>query len=191
MRNLFISDNYPQTEPAELLVGSRWAWVRPDITSVYPVTEYTLKYAFSDLEKGTNFEVLAAKIDGAHVVEVAAADTQNRNQGEHKWTAIIVRDSDGEEVSVDEGLTALTLSTSETGSHVYRTLMAIRATIEKKASKDQLSYTINGRSLQRYTFDELSRLETQYTRRYKAEKDALDRKNGRKGKHRVLTRLGA
>ena len=191
MNNLFNSENYPTTEPAELVSGARWAWTRPDITSVYPTDTYTLKYKLANQDGTRSIEFTAAKVSSAHVVEIPTATSAAYISGDYLWKALIVRDSDSEEVLIDEGYLVLKPQSGNVGSHVYKTLMAIRATIEGKASKDQLTYSINGRSLTRYSFNELNKLEAEYSRRFKREQDAIDQKNGRIGKNKVLTKLGA
>lgn len=192
MNNLFDTDNYPDAEPTELVIGSRWAWKRSDITDAYPTSLYTLKYVFADQERLSNkIEITASKISNAHVVEVPIATTGTYYSGDYFWKAIVIRDSDSEEVAVSEGHATLKTQSGDIASHTYKVLLAIRAVIEKKASKDQMSYSINGRSLARYTFEDLTKLEQHYTRRWNNEKSAVDRKNGRAGKHRVLTKMGA
>lgn len=191
MNNLFDSTNYPDTEPRELVIGSRWAWKRPDITSVYATSAYTLKYVFADQDGSQDITITASKVDSAHVVELASTVTATYKPSDFKWKAIIVRDSDSEEIVLDEGFATVVKQKGNVSSHVYKVLMAIRAMLEEKATKDQMSYTINGRTLQRYTFDQLMKLEAQYARRYKKEQDAINLKNGRSTKSRVLTKLGA
>lgn len=191
MNNLFDSDNYPNEEPSDFVVGARWAWKRSEITEAYPTASYTLKYVFAHQSQVGSFTITASKVSSAHVVEVPIATTTTYKAGDYLWKAVIVRDSDSEEVVVDEGYAELKRQSGEVSSHVYTTLKNIRATIEGKASKDQLSYTINGRSLTRYSFEELMKLEKEYLARWNREKAALDRKAGRESKHQVLVKMGA
>lgn len=190
MKNLFDSENYPSQEPKKLINGARWAWKRSDVADVYPTDTYTLKYSISSQGDVKDYTITASKVDGDHVVEVSSSET-NYNPGDYLWKAIIVRDSDSEEVVIDEGIFEVKSQNGEVSSHVYRTLKAIQATIEGKASSDQLSYSINGRSLNRYTYDELIKLEKRYLSRWAKEKSDLERENGRKANNRVRVRLNA
>lgn len=192
MNNLFDSDNYPDSEPDSLVLGSRWAWKRSDITEAYPTATYTLKYVLAiQADTGEHFTITASKVSAAHVVEVPIASTTNKAIGEYFWQSVVIRDSDSEELVVDSGFIEIKAQTGEVRSHVYKTLMAIRATIEGKAGTDQLSYSINGRSLSRYPIVDLIDFEKRYAQLWKQEKQKLDRENGRAGRHKVLTKMGA
>lgn len=192
MNNLFDSDNYPDQEPKTLVLGARWAWTRSDITEAYPPASYTLKYRFI-LQSGTDYDftITASKTASAHVVEVAIATTAGHVAGDYIWQAVAVRDSDSEEVVVEEGLAEIKAKTGDIRTHTLKTLQAIRATIEGKASKDQMSVAVNGYSLSKYSFLELQQLERDYSIRWENEKRDLNRKNGRAGRAKVLTKLGA
>lgn len=195
MDNLFDSDNYPNREPDELPVGGRWAWKRPDITKAYPTATYTLKYRFSILTStGTVTEISASKVSAEHVVEISQTTTEAYTAGDYFWQAVVVRDSDNEEVVVDSGYWVLAPnldSAVDTRSHTYKVLVAIRATIEGTATKDQESYSIAGRSLNRRSIPELTQLEREYARRWKNEMDAKRRKSGRTVSNRVLAKMSA
>lgn len=196
MKNLFSTENYPTVEPNELVVGARWAWTRPDITSAYPTTAYTLKYRFNLLSaNGAVKTFTATKTDGAHVVEVASATTADYAKGDYSWQAVVVRDSDNEEVVVDQGysilITKMSGETADSRSHTYITLMAIRATIQGSATREQQSHTIAGRSLSRRSLEELTKLEQEYNRRWNDEVRNQRRKSGRKAGNRVLAKMRA
>lgn len=196
MKNLFDSANYPNQEPDELAIGSRWGWTRSDITSVYPTATYTLKYRFSLLTSaGTLIEITASKTASAHVVDVGTNVTSDHTAGDYSWQAVIVRDSDSEEVVVDTGFVTLLPDVGDcavdTRSHNYKVLTAIRATIEGTATRDQMSYSIAGRSLSRRSMDELLKLKTHYETLWNNEVEAKRRKSGRKVSNRVLVKMSA
>lgn len=190
MINQFESANYPDKEPKTLINGTRWTWTRSDITETYPTASYTLKYCVSHPDEDRDYTITADKVDNAHVVEVSSA-TSNFKPGDVMWKAVIVRDSDSEEVIVDEGFFEVRAQKGTIASHTYKVLSAIRAVLENKATKDQSSYSINGRSINRYSFEELTKLEKQYLARWHKEKNQIDVKNGRKVKNRTLVRLNA
>ena len=191
MNNLFDSDNYPDVEPGELIIGDRWAWTRSDITDTYETASYTLKYRFSlQASPFSTFEIEAGKVSSAHMVEVAQATTAGYAAGDYRWQAVIVRDSDSEEVTVDQGFTELTpdfTGTDDARPWVYRVLVAIRATIEGTATTDQESYSINGRSLSRRSLEELMALESEFSRKWDAEKAKTDAN----ARTRVLVKMSA
>jgi hypothetical protein len=195
MENKFDSDNYPDQEPQELAVGARWAWTRSDITKTYPTASYTLKYKFSLLDSaGTVGTITATKSDSAHVVEVAVSTTESFAAGDYYWQAVIVRDSDSEEVVVDTGYWTLINDLDadvDTRSHNYKVLKAIESCIEGTATKDQQSYAIAGRSLSRRSIEELLMLKNEYRRLWNEEKREKRRKAGRNVNNDVFARFTA
>lgn len=197
MDNLFDSTNYPETEPTTLAVGARWAWKRPDITEAYPTASYTLKYRLIlQTSDKLNIEITASKTGSEHVVEVSQASTALYSAGSYAWQAIIIRDSDAEELVVDRGYVELIADfgdqATDARSWVYRTLQNIRATIEGSATKEQASYSIGGRSLARRSYQELLELEKEFSARWKQEQDKLNREQGRNGSQkRIYIKMGA
>lgn len=194
MKNAFSSENYPNEVPRELSAGSRWAWTRSDITAAYPTATYTLRFRFSQLDSPfSDYTFTAGKVSSSHVLEVSQAET-SLAQGEYKWQAEVVRDSDSEEVIVDAGtvhvLPDLANNPGESSSWVYQVLTKIRATIEGTASKEDSSYSIGGRSLARRSIDELLQLEREFLTRWNNEKAAANRKAGRR-RGRVLAKMSA
>jgi hypothetical protein len=196
MDNQFDSTKYPDAVPAELTAGARWAWTRSDITNAYPTASYTLSFRFRELASPyTQQTITAGKVSSAHVVTVAIADTASAYvAGDYSWQAIITRDSDGEQVQVDQGLVTILPDITGAGtsaSWVYRVLMAVRATIEGTASKEQSAYSIGGRSLSLRSVAELLELEKDFARRWRDEKNAIDRNAGRTSGSRVLVKMSA
>lgn len=196
MLNQFDSTTYPDAVPAELTAGARWAWTRSDITDAYPTASYTLSFRLCELASPyTQQTVTAGKVASAHVVEVPIADTAGAYvAGDYSWQAIVTRDSDGEQVQVDQGLVTILpdLATdAATSSWVYKTLQAIRATLQGTASKEEASYSIGGRSLSRRSIPELMDLEREFAKRWRDERNAIDRKAGRVSGSRVLVKMSA
>jgi hypothetical protein len=196
MNNLFDTANYPDAEPEELTAGDRWAWTRSDITDAYATTLYTLKYRLSPMDASrAEWTIEASKVSSAHVVELSQATTEAYPSTYCSWRAIVVRDSDEEEVTVDQGHVeihpALGATAGTQQSWVYQTLAAIRAVLKETASKEQSEYSIAGRSLVRRTPGELLELEREFTKRWETEKAGVERKAGRSAGSRVLAKMGA
>jgi hypothetical protein len=190
MNNLFDSENYAEKVPDELTAGALFAWTRPDITAAYPTALYTLSFRFTLLASPyTEETITAGKVSGAHVV--TESDTGSYTAGEYRWFAIVTRDSDSATVQVDEGLVTIRPSSGQDNGHVYRTLMAIRATIEGTASNEQLRVEIGGRVLEYRSPNELMALEKEYSKRWAREKAEINRKAGRQAKSRTLVKMRA
>lgn len=196
MQNIFDSNNYPNSVPDELVAGDRWAWKRSDITGAYPTALYTLNFRLSLLaDPFSDFSIIALKISNEHVVEVSQSNTSGYVPGDYAWSAVIVRDSDSEEVTVDKGYLVINHdfggSPGDARSWTYRVLMAVRATLEGTASREMSSYTIGGKALSARSTTELLELEQEFSRRWRDEKKDIDRKAGRSVSGRVLVGMSA
>lgn len=186
MENLF--DNVPDEEPKTLRIGSFWTWRRPDISAAYSTDLYTLKYRLTNLDDSSTKEITATEDATGYLIEVDNATTATYTAGNYVWVPIIVRDSDSVEVTLDSGDVMIeTSDPSQTFS--YRVLVAIRATLEKTASKEQQQYSIAGRQLIRRSTSELLALEQEFQRRVEKERNSRQRKLGRGGKKRVLVKM--
>jgi len=176
MANLFDRDNYPQQEPETLVVGDRWVWKRPDLVSDYPTDQYALTYEFHcDSGGGGNhkFTITATETTDAYIVEVDSSTTAAYNAHQYKWYAYITRSSDSERVAVDSGITTLVANYADTNAdlrtHAKKVLDAVQAVIENRATIDQSSFSIAGRSLSRMSIDELHSLRDRYEAKYNKE----------------------
>ena len=176
MANLFDSANYPSQEPETLVVGDRWVWQRPDLVTDYPTDQYALTYEFHcDSGGGGNhqFTITATETTLAYVVEVASTVTDNYTAHQYKWYAFITRTSDSERVAVDEGMTTLVANYADTNAdlrtHAKKVLDAVQAVIENRATIDQSSFSIAGRSLSMMSIDELFLVRDRYRAEYNQE----------------------
>jgi hypothetical protein len=169
MANKFDSTNYPTTEPNELQLGDFWAWKRIDLSTDYPTASYTLSYEFNLVDGSTvsNFSLTATESNNEYIIETS--NTISYTSGEYNWVAYITRSSDSARIKLSEGFTEIqenyATTTSSVRSHAKKVLDAIEAVIENRATMDQSSMSIAGRSLSRLTIDEL----LQFRDRYKAE----------------------
>jgi hypothetical protein len=173
MANLFDRANYPTQEPDVLVVGDRWTWKREDLITDYPIDSYALTYEFhEDSGGGGNhkFTVTATETTDAYIVEIPSATTANYSIGDYKWYAFITRSSDSERIAIDEGITTVIVNFANTNadvrSHAKKVLDAIEAVIENRATVDQSSFSIAGRSLSRMSIDELFNLKDRYKSEY-------------------------
>jgi len=169
MANKFDSTNYPTSEPNELQLGDFWAWKRTDLSTDYPTASYALSYEFNLVDGSTaaNFTLTATESNDEYIIEVS--NTTSYTSGEYNWVAYITRSSDSARIKLSEGFTEIqenyATTTSSVRSHAKKVLDAIEAVIENRATMDQSSMSIAGRSLSRLTIDEL----LQFRDRYKAE----------------------
>lgn len=176
MANLFDRNNYPTQEPDTLVIGDRWTWRRPDLVADYPTADYSLTYEFHHDDGGGGahqFTITATETSDDYIVEVASTTTANYNSLQYKWYAFITRTSDSERVAVDDGYTFLVDDYANTNAdqrtHAKKVLDAIEAVLENRASQDQMSYSIAGRSLSRMSIDDLLKFRDRYRAEYNKE----------------------
>ena len=193
MANLFDTANYPGREPFSLVIGDRWTWKKDDFTD-YPSSAYTLKYSFRlDGAGATEIQITASANGTAFKIEVGASTTANYTAGNYQWQSYLTRNSDSERITIDSGYIEVRpnrdLATTDPRSHYKIVLDAVEAVLEKRATKDQEAYSINGRSLTRTSIEELMKLRDTYRGKYVAEINRHRAKKGLGHHGRLLTRF--
>ena len=173
MSNLFDRDNYPTQEPDRLITGDRFAWQRPDLVSDYPLADYTMTYHFSEDSGGGgthHFTLSSTEVDDNYYFEKPSSETDNLKAGDWKWQLYAIRTSDSERITIDYGITKFVLGELDTNedlrTHAKKVLDAIEAVIEGRATIDQSSFSLGGRSLSRMSIDELMTFRDRYHAEY-------------------------
>ena len=196
MANLFDRDSYPTQEPNELVVGDFWSWKRDDLTTDYPTDSYSLSYEFHEDSGGGGshkFTITATEANSTYYIEVPAATSADYDKGDYIWAAYITRTSDSERIQIDEGKTTLLPNLANTNadlrSHAKIVLDAIEAVIQGRATIDQSSMSIAGRSLSRLTIDELMTFRDRYKAEYLKECKAARIKNKQSSGNSIKVRF--
>ena len=195
MANLFDSTNYPNFVPAELKKGDNWNWKNESLGSDYDNSLYTLKYEFNLIDGSTNvnFQITATTDGSDYKVEVPHTTTANYTAGEYNWIANIHRNSGGR-IKVGEGYATIqddyaTTSTS-VRSFAKEMLDAIEAVALNRASMDQSSMSIAGRSLSRMSIDELMSFRDRFRTEYLQEVKEARAKNNKGTGNNIKIRFG-
>ena len=185
MSNAFDRENYPQKEPSTLVLGDYWAWKRDDLADTYPISSYALTYEFhNDVGGGgvNKFTLTAIEANDTYYIEAASSSTTGYAIGDYIWEAYITKTADSNRVMVDSGRTTITQNLADTNadlrSHAKKVLDAIEAVIENRASMDQSSMSIAGRSLSRMSIDELMTFRDRYKAEYLKEIKLARIRNG-------------
>ena len=185
MSNAFDRENYPQKEPSTLVLGDYWAWKRDDLADTYPIGSYALTYEFHNDSGGggvNKFTLTATEANDTYYIEAASSSTTGYAIGDYIWEAYITKASDSNRVMVDSGRTTITQNLADTNadlrSHAKKVLDAIEAVIENRASMDQSSMSIAGRSLSRMSIDELMTFRDRYKAEYLKEIKLARIRNG-------------
>lgn len=145
--------------PPQLVAGDTWRWERS--FSDYPAPTWTVTYYFENA--AGQITAVASASGSQHLVSVPAATTQGYAAGRYRWVA---RASDGTTVETIEGengwidilVNPAAAGNKDHRSWARRTLDAVEATIEGRASNDQLAMSIGSRSISRIPLNELWQL---------------------------------
>lgn len=182
----------PSLEPAQLRAGDTWKWNRS--LADYSAPDWTLKYRFKSPTSG--FEITASAAGSDFSIVVAAATTTGFAAGRYEWTAWV--EQGAEKYTVGGGLLEvlpdLRAGTATTGvdtrSHARKTLDNILAVLENRATLDQMSYTIAGRTLQRMPIGDLLKFKAHYETQVRSEEAADRIRRGLGGGGTIQFRLG-
>lgn len=194
MSNLFDSSNFPTSEPVELQLGDFWAWKRTNLSTDYPTAQYSLSYEFNLNEGSTasNFTLTATEANDEYIISTSS--TTSYTKGTYNWIAYITRSSDSARIKVGEGFTEIQENYATTSasvrSHAKIVLDSIEAVIENRATMDQSSMSIAGRSLSRMSVDELMTFRDRYKAEYMKEVKMARIKNNRGSGNTVKVKFG-
>jgi len=150
------------SEPLSFRAGDLVQWKKS--IADYPASSYSLKYY---LVKSSKQIVITATADGDdYLISIPAATSAAYEAGRYFYQARIEL---GAEVhTVKEGVIEIlpNLATQSTGyewrEHAEQILENIEAVLLNKATADNLSYTVAGRSLSKYSWAELQDMRTHY-----------------------------
>jgi hypothetical protein len=140
----------PENVPSSLVAGDLWQWTRS--LADYPAGTWTLTYYFQN-QSGA-FSKAASASGTTHSVSIAAADTSAYKPGRYKYSArvasglsVFTLEDEGGWLDVEPN--PASAGGADVRSWARRTLDAIEAALEGKASQDQLSMSVGGRSIAR------------------------------------------
>jgi len=195
LSNKFDSANFPTEVPDELQLGDFWSWKKDNLASDYPTADYSLSYEFNLIDGATasNFTLTATESNDEYII--STSDTGSYTKGEYNWVSYITRTSDSARVKIAEGYIEIqdnyATTSASVRSHAKIVLDAVKAVIENRATMDQSSMSIAGRSLSRMSISELYELKDRAQRDYNAEVKKAAIKNGKSSKTTILTKFGS
>ena len=201
MSNLFDSTNYRTLEPTleeyqnPIVAGDYLAWKREDLGSDYPPASYALTYSARLNGTGsTAISITASESGTDYLVEVASSSTASYTVGIYQWAGYITRSSDSERVQIAEGTWEVipnrATSTADPEPYAKTVLDAIEAVIQGRASQDQMSFSIAGRSLSRMSIQDLLLFRNKFKADWLKEKRMQRTRKGLGHNGIIKTRLG-
>ena len=186
MANLFDQQNIPEQEPTVIRAGDILQWKRTDLHEFYPTDQFTLKYTATIYKSSHNdIDIVASTSGTKYIISETSATTRAYVVGEYDWQAYIIRNSDNERVTITTGHWTVIddYDTTSVGirTHAQKMLNYIETFMEAKAKNngDVSSYSIGGRSLSKFSFQELSEIRDYYRREVAQEIKMLRVRGGR------------
>ena len=154
---------------------------------------WTLKYRLAPRATGAEIDITATASGDDYLISVSAATTAGWVAGWYTYTAFVEKAS--ERYTVERGqMQVLPASTTladgtDTRTHARKVLDAIEAVLENRATLDQESYAINGRSLKRMPIADLLKLRQLYRAEVAGEEAAAKLAAGLGTARKVQVRL--
>ena len=194
MANLFDADQAKEGEPTEIVVGDFIQWKRSDLVDDYPLSEYSVEYVARITGGGSNeIKVAATETGGTYLITVDSATSAGFVAGYYHWQLEVTKTSTGDRIVVDRGaFTAVVdLDDNQADPRLFeeKMLAKIESILLGKADADVSSYSIAGRSLTKYSYQELQDLHDQYEAKVNRHKQLERIKLGKTTHHTVKVRF--
>ena len=194
MANLFDADQAREGEPTEIVVGDFIQWKRSDLVDDYPLSEYSVEYVARITGGGSNeIKVAATETGGTYLITVDSATSAGFVAGYYHWQLEVTKTSTGDRIVVDRGaFTAVVdLDDNQADPRLFeeKMLAKIESILLGKADADVSSYSIAGRSLTKYSYQELQDLHDQYEAKVNRHKQLERIKLGKTTHHTVKVRF--
>ena len=173
MANLFDVANAPTTEPERFSIGDFVQWKREDIVGDYPVATHSATW-IARLASGTSTEITvnATEASTYYLFTIASADSASFSEGHYHWQLEITETSSGNRIIIDTGTLDINYDLDinvDPRSHAQIMIDKIESILQGKADADVASYSINGRSLTKMSFDDLINARDFYRKEYAKE----------------------
>ena len=194
MANLFDPAQSPTTEPEKIVVGDFIQWRRTDLSDDYPNTLYTANYVARISQGGSSEIQLPSTVYGEDYLFTVDSETSTDfNVGYYHWQLEIIRISDGNRIVIERGsftaIADLDVNGADPRSHAEIMVDKIQTILEGKADSDVSSYSINGRSLTKFSPSELLEWRDYYKKEFAKEKRAEMVALGKKTNSTILMRF--
>jgi hypothetical protein len=190
MANLFNTDNAPTTEPQRFSIGDFVQWKREDIVGDYPVATHSAEWV-ARLAHGSSSEIKVAATEAStyYLFTINSTDSASFDQGHYHWQLEITETSTSNRIIIDTGTLDIHYDLDDNvdpRSHAQIMIDKIESILQGKADADVASYSINGRSLTKMSFEDLISARDFYRKEYAKE---LQKERAAQGDHTGATVL--
>ena len=195
MANRFDIDEAPDGQaPETIIIGDYLLWKRTDLVDDYPLATHSMEYVARITGGGsTEIKVAAQELNGTYVFEVDSATSAGYTAGFYHWQLEVTKTSTGDRVAIETGtFTAvedLDVNGADPRTHAEIMITKIQTILEGKADADVSSYSINGRSLTKLSYEELVDARDYYRKEYITERRTEDARNGNRSSQTILVRF--
>ena len=195
MANRFDVDEAPDgQQPETIVIGDYLLWKRTDLVDDYPLADYSMEYVARITGGGsTEIKVAATEQNGTYVFEVDSATSALYVAGFYHWQLEVTKTATGDRVVIETGtFTAvedLDVNGADPRTHAEIMIGKIESILQGKADADVSSYSINGRSLTKMSFQDLIDARDFYRKEYVKERRTEDARNGYRSSQTILVRF--
>ena len=194
MANLFDAANAPEGEPQTVVVGDFIQWKRSDLVDDYPLATHSAEYVARITGGGSSeIKLAATETGGTYLFTVTSAESDLFDAGYYHWQLEITETASSNRIVVDRGtftaVVDLDVNNSDPRSHAEIMINKIETILQGKADADVSSYSINGRSLSKMTFEELMNARQFYIAELAREKNKERALNGDATSSTILVRF--
>jgi len=176
MANRFDIDQAPDGETPEIIViGDYLLWKRSDLVDDYPLATHSMEYVARITGGGaTEIKVAATETGGTYVFEVDSATSADYVAGFYHWQLEATQTATGNRVVLERGtftaVVDLDVNNTDPRTHAEIMITKIESILQGKADADVASYSINGRSLTKMSFEDLINARDFYRKEYAKER---------------------
>ena len=195
MANRFDIDEAPDGQaPETIIIGDYLLWKRTDLVSDYPLATHSMEYVARITGGGnTEIKVAAQELNGTYVFEVDSATSAGYTAGFYHWQLEVTETASSNRVVIERGtFTAvedLDTNGADPRSHAEIMITKIESILQGKADADVSSYSINGRSLTKMSFQDLIDARDFYRKEYAKERQIERAKAGENTGATILVRF--
>lgn len=176
MANRFDIDEAPDGQaPETIVIGDYLLWKRTDLVDDYPLADYSMEYVARITGGGsTEIKVAAQELNGTYVFEVDSATSALYVAGFYHWQLEVTKTATGDRIVLERGtftaVVDLDVNNSDPRTHAEIMISKIESILQGKADADVASYSINGRSLTKMSFQDLIDARDFYRKEYAKER---------------------
>jgi len=193
--NLFDEANAPEGEPHKFTLGDFVQWKRSDLVAHYPVASFSAEFVARSSHAGsTEFKIAATEGDSTYYYFSADSSvTETYTAGHYHWQLEVTQTSSGNRIVVDSGTIDLIEDLDVNGADPRSTAAVMIQKIDSlllgKADSDVSNYSIQGRSLTKFSFAELMEAREKFKAEYQRELNKELAQNGEKTGQTILVRF--